>query len=44
MQIIDTHTHLYLEAFDAAGASEGKMEAVMTSECKIQLGRSFRGK
>ena len=32
------------DPFDAAGASEGKMEAVMTSECKIQLGRSFRGK
>ena len=32
------------DPFDAAGASEGKMQAVMTLECKIQLGRSFRGK
>ena len=32
------------DPFDAAGASEGKMQAVMTLECKIQLGRSFKGK
>ncbi len=31
------------DPFDAAGASEGKMQAVMTLECKIQLGRSFKG-
>ena len=30
--------------FDAAGASEGKMEAILTSECKIRLGKSFKAK
>ena len=32
------------DPFDAAGASEGKMQAMMTAQCKIQLGRSFKGK
>ena len=32
------------DPFDAAGASEGKMQAVMTRPSKIQLGRSFKGK
>ena len=32
------------DPFDAAGASEGKMQAVMTLECQIHLGRSFKGK
>ena len=32
------------DPFDAAGASEGKMQAVMTAQCEIHLGRSFKGK
>ena len=32
------------DPFDASGASEGKMQAMMTLECEIHLGRSFKGK
>jgi len=29
------------DPFDAAGAGEGKMKAVMTSKCALRLGRTF---
>ncbi|MBF11875.1 MAG: acid protease [Flavobacteriaceae bacterium] len=31
------------DPFDASGASEGKMEAVLTAKCIIELGRKFKG-
>tara|TARA_B100000989_G_scaffold204708_1_gene154967 strand:- start:235 stop:639 length:405 start_codon:yes stop_codon:yes gene_type:complete len=34
----------YGEPFQASGASEGKMEAVMTLNCNIKLGRNYKGK
>ena len=32
------------EPFEASGASEGKMEAIMTLNCNIKLGRNYKGK
>ena len=32
------------EPFEASGASEGKMEAIMTLNCNIKLGKKFNGK
>ena len=32
------------EPFKASGASEGKMEAIMTLSCNIKLGKKFNGK
>ena len=32
------------EPFKASGASEGKMEAIMTLNCNIKLGKKFNGK
>ena len=32
------------EPFEASGASEGKMEAIMTLNCNVKLGRNFKGK
>ena len=34
----------YGDPFQASGASEGKMEAVMTLNCNIKLGRNYKGK
>ena len=31
------------EPFEASGASEGKMEAIMTLNCKIKLGKKYNG-
>ena len=31
------------EPFQASGASEGKMEAIMTLNCNIKLGRNYKG-
>ena len=36
--------HTRGEPFDAAGASEGKMHAIMTTKCILQLGNNFKGK
>ena len=32
------------DPFDAAGASEGKMHAIMTTKCILELGNNFKGK
>ena len=34
----------YGEPFQASGASDGKMEAIMTLNCNIKLGRNYKGK
>ena len=44
--VLQDHFELqkYGEPFQASGASEGKMEAIMTLNCNIKLGKKFNGK
>ena len=44
--VLQDHFELqkYGEPFQASGASEGKMEAIMTLNCIIKLGRNYKGK
>ena len=44
--VLQDHFELekYGEPFQASGAGEGKMEATMTLNCNIKLGRNYKGK